>query len=161
MSTAMLMVMAAAANADGPPRYWRVRIVSVTSGAVTNGYTALAEVQMAASTGGATVPPTSITATSSLGASNGPDKLIDNNINSLWGSNGTTMPQDIVLDFAGGLGVREIRIGQSNNPTAFSPVAVEFAYSRDASAWTTVGNVSNLSTAVGANAVGAFAIPAI
>jgi len=161
MSTAMLMVMAAAANAAGPPRYWRVRIVSVTAQAITNGYTAMSEVQMAASTGGATVLPTSITATSSLGPSNGTDKLVDNNVNSLWASNGTTMPQDIVLDFVGGLGVREVRLGQSGSPTAFSPVAVEFAYSRDASTWTTVGNVSNFSTAVGANAIGAFAIPAV
>lgn len=157
--SAIQQLLATASATSGPPRYWRVRIVSVVPGAVTNGYTAMSEVQMTGSTGGATVLPTTITATSSLG-SNGPDKLIDNSTASLWASSGTAMPQDIVLDFTGGLGVREIRLGQSNAPASFSPVAIEFAYSYNTSTWTTVGNVSDFS-AYGPGSVTAFAIPAI
>lgn len=132
--------------ASGAHRYWRI-YVTANNGST---YTAMCEVQLRASVGGADETGSGTAAASSNYTSLTPDKAFDNSTVQAngWASNGG-LPCWLSYDFGVGVTKEIVEVAIHFNVSGFldqCPTAWSLQYSDDNSAWTTAFDVSSLWT---------------
>lgn len=132
--------------ASGAHRYWRIYVTAANGST----YTAICEVELRASAGGADETGSGTAASSSNYPTLTPDKAFDNSTVQAngWASNGG-FPCWLSYDFGAGVTKEIVEVAIHFNVSGFldqSPTAWSLQYSDDNSAWTTAFDVSSLWT---------------
>ncbi len=144
-----------ARGATGAFAYWRINVTA------TNGYCSIAEIEMAASAGGAnlctggTVTSSgTYTAASEFAASNAFNGILD--AAACWASSSASSGW-IAYQFASAVSIKQVRIN-ARNDFAQSPNAFQVQHSTDGTTWATDASFSGI-TSWTAYTFNSFAVP--
>lgn len=132
-------------GASSPHRYWRIYVTDTDGG---DGYTEIAEIEMAESTLGQNVCTGGTAIASSYFGGNTPDKAFDGSysIDPGWIGSSASFPQWIGYDFGAGndKDIQAVNITCPNSGyTGRSPKTFDVQWSDDGSSWTTAWSVSS------------------